>query len=450
MQAVVVVGGGAGGIALAHHLARVGGPVPTLIEGRRWGGPAYANPAPCHLLNVPAARMGLNPEDPSDFLRWLEAQGEPAPPRAFLPRSTYGRYLLACLEGLQTSGRVQTLSGFVVGLEALEGGGWCLRLADERWVAARWVVLAPGPFPPSHPPGVAAALRLAPPGAYVGEPWRQEGVPPLDPEARVGVIGTGLTAIDLALGLEAQGHRGPIWLLGRRGQLPGAHAPGPLPHEPPPLLASEGLGPAEAWARLRGAARKSPAGWRGPVDAMRDQTQGLWASWSLAQRRSFLRHARGHWEVLRHRMAPSVAEAVSDALATGRWRLLAGALTGLRPEGGALRLSYRPRGGGPEELLWLDRAYNATGPEGDARRLEDPLIRDLLASGLAQPDPLGLGLVTGPQGELVGAQGQLLEGLWTLGALRRGALWESNALPELRVQAQALARLLTEGSAALG
>jgi uncharacterized NAD(P)/FAD-binding protein YdhS len=66
----------------------------------------------------------------------------------------------------------------------------------------------------------------------------------------------------------------------------------------------------------------------------------------------------------------------------------------------------------------------------------DPLVSGLLARGSARRDPLGLGFVTHPDGRLESAD-ELPA--WTLGQLRRGELWESTAIAEIRDQAAGLA-----------
>lgn len=60
----------------------------------------------------------------------------------------------------------------------------------------------------------------------------------------------------------------------------------------------------------------------------------------------------------------------------------------------------------------------------------------VLARGSARRDSLGLGFATHPDGRLVSAD-ELPA--WTLGQLRRGELWESTAIPEIRDQAAELA-----------
>jgi uncharacterized NAD(P)/FAD-binding protein YdhS len=70
----------------------------------------------------------------------------------------------------------------------------------------------------------------------------------------------------------------------------------------------------------------------------------------------------------------------------------------------------------------------------------DPMLGSLLRGGLASPDELGLGLRTDGDGHLVGADGSVDARLLLVGALRRGDLWETTAVPELRGQAAAAAR----------
>jgi uncharacterized NAD(P)/FAD-binding protein YdhS len=75
---------------------------------------------------------------------------------------------------------------------------------------------------------------------------------------------------------------------------------------------------------------------------------------------------------------------------------------------------------------------------------ESPLTRSLLAKRLVRADDLGIGLACDPDGALIDAMGNPSRQLFTLGSLRKGELWESTAVPELRVQAERLAARLAE------
>ena len=72
----------------------------------------------------------------------------------------------------------------------------------------------------------------------------------------------------------------------------------------------------------------------------------------------------------------------------------------------------------------------------------DPLLGSLFRGGMAAVDALGLGLRSDGEGRLLDAQGAPQRGIRLVGALRRGELWESTAVPELRVQAAVAAESL--------
>ena len=65
-----------------------------------------------------------------------------------------------------------------------------------------------------------------------------------------------------------------------------------------------------------------------------------------------------------------------------------------------------------------------------------------MSSGIATSDREGLGLCADASGRLVNASARPDPRLVLVGALRRGELWESTAVPELREQARAAAQSL--------
>jgi uncharacterized NAD(P)/FAD-binding protein YdhS len=84
------------------------------------------------------------------------------------------------------------------------------------------------------------------------------------------------------------------------------------------------------------------------------------------------------------------------------------------------------------------------GPTGDVLGGGSRLLAALCASGVARPHPLALGLDTRADGTLVDGHGRGHDALFALGPLRRGELWETTAIPELRAQALALAGRLSQ------
>jgi uncharacterized NAD(P)/FAD-binding protein YdhS len=419
---VAIVGAGASGTLTAVQAARAGLQVGLIDAGARAArGLAYGTPYGAHLLNVPAARMSAFPDDPDHFLRWLRGRLPAAQPGTFAPRALFGDYLASLL----MASDVLRVGGSAVGLMRSDEG-WTVHLHDGRTVAARSVVLALGNLPPNDP----LQLDGHAPDEYIRDPWSPGVSLGLDPDAPVLLIGTGLTALDIAIALRHDGHRGTIHALSRHGRLPQPHAatnPRPLPETPPEFATPLG---ALRWVRR---AVGEGAEWRAVIDSLRPHTATTWQSWSLAQRGSFLRHLRNVWDVHRHRHAPET---------TVNLDVLCGRIAAIEP---GLVVHWRPSGSDELRTRRVARVINCTGPACDYSRLDLPLVEQMRRAGWLTPDALRIGIETDADGRLIDHDGTAVEGLYTLGPLRRPALWESTAIPEIRAQAAALASVLKPG-----
>ncbi len=466
---VVIVGvGAAGALTAANLLTRWPAGVPlrlTLLErsGRYGPGVAYATPDAQHLLNVSARGMSAYPDRSGHFAAWARLRSLTDDDDVFAPRAAYGAYLAEQLDDAERAAG----AGVVVRRDemavAIEDGpaGLVVQLAGGGALRADVVVLATGVSRPAPPAAVDAAIAAHP--GCVADPWVHARLAALRAARRVVIVGTGLTMVDVALSL-CPGDAGPeVVAISRGGLLPRAHRDGGGAVVPPVVQPGEASSAAELVARMEAAAR-GMRDWRVAVDSLRPVTQALWRSLPADERERFARlHAR-RWEVHRHRMAPAVAGRIRTLRAAGRLRVLAGTIDAVAAADARAVLSacgaaQRAGGGGVAmaaaderecgdsrlvvcaagERIVADAVVLATGPDLDLRRSRDPLLRSLLDAGLAAPGPLGLGLRTRTDGALVGADGRCHGSLFTLGALRRGELWETTSIPEIRAQAAALA-----------
>jgi uncharacterized NAD(P)/FAD-binding protein YdhS len=189
-------------------------------------------------------------------------------------------------------------------------------------------------------------------------------------------------------------------------------------------------------AELRG------SGWRSVLDSVRFVAQDIWRSLSLAERRRFLRHLRPYWEIHRHRIPPEIGSFLAGQQQNRLIEMHAGRVTAYREDSDAVEVSYRDRRSGDLRLFRIGRVVNCTGPELDCRRVDSPLLKDLLRRRMICPDPLFLGLDASEDGAVIDADGVASTFLYTLGPSRKGSLWETTAVPELRVQISQLADLL--------
>ena len=166
------------------------------------------------------------------------------------------------------------------------------------------MVLALGAFPPQRLAGIGPRLAQSP--HYIGWPWQDDALERIEADARVLIVGTGLTMADVAATLAARGHRGALTAISRHGQLPRAHTVVPAPAIELPPSVRQALGGRDLRALLaavRSLVHVAPD-WRSVVDGLRPHTQTFWRGLPDPQRARFLRHLRSHWEVARHRIAP--------------------------------------------------------------------------------------------------------------------------------------------------
>jgi uncharacterized NAD(P)/FAD-binding protein YdhS len=261
------------------------------------------------------------------------------------------------------------------------------------------------------------------------------------------LLGTGLTTVDAIVTLLALGWRGTIHAVSRHGLLPESHFKGADdPLFPPPgvdlaTLGLAGLGRLveEHCARLR-AAGLNPAM---VVDKLRPHTPRIWGAFTDAERREFVAKHAARWNVLRHRIAPSIHQQVAGALASGRLKITRAAVTGVKPLGAKIGVELRSRDGAAS-VLEAVLAINCTGPHTRFSATRSPLLQQLLRDGFAQPDSMDLGIRVEPDFAVVNRDGRRSPGLFAIGPLLRGTLWESVAVPELRGQALRVAQTLLD------
>jgi uncharacterized NAD(P)/FAD-binding protein YdhS len=448
---IAIIGAGFSGTLLALHLLRrCPEPAQIVLIDRRsqFGrGQAYATGNPSHLLNVPAARMSAFHDRPGHFVEWLLQQpgGAALAAQNFVPRRHFGTYVRHLLseevKRPDNHFRLELLRNDVTGL-AETAAGLTLALDGGRSLAADFAVLAIGNFPPEPPPGAAPGFLDGP--LYRADPWTAEAFTGLDADAAVLLIGTGLTMVDAVVSLLDQGHHGPVHALSRRGLLPRRHAPAAVPG---PAAQAAALPPTlvELTRSLRREARQATArgdDWRRVVDRLRPFTQDVWQSLSAADKARFLRHLRPWWDVHRHRMAGVVADRIEAARTAGQLLVHAGRIQSLCAEGGVAALTFRHRGDGALRTLTGARVVNCAGPGCDYDRIGDPLVRGLLAGGLARPDDLRLGLDITAACALRDRQGAISCRLFAVGPVTKAAFWEMTAVPDIRRQCEVVAEYI--------
>jgi uncharacterized NAD(P)/FAD-binding protein YdhS len=101
--------------------------------------------------------------------------------------------------------------------------------------------------------------------------------------------------------------------------------------------------------------------------------------------------------------------------------------------------------GGREQRVLADVFVNCIGSENNFRRIESALVKNLLKKDYLRNDRLNLGVDATPEGKTIDEGGIVSEKIFTIGTALKGILWESTAMPEIRVQANKLALSLLNG-----
>jgi hydroxyacylglutathione hydrolase len=448
---VAIVGAGASGTITAIQLASLPseGPLRVLLfagSGTVGRGVAYSTPASHHLLNVPAGSMSAFPDRPHDFLQWLQSQGKAVSDGDLVPRHLFGAYLeerLADAVGAASSDiELKVLHDDVVDIVTVDGRP-VLRTTAQGALPVEAVVLATGP-------GAVVIPRFCQPVSdsprFVENPWKAGALEQIDPGDSVTVVGTGLTGVDVILSLAARGHQGPVYAFSRHGLLPQAHRRDPRCTPKPNIesitrRAGNVRGLLSAVRQSVKADEQSGVDWRATIDALRPHVAELWADLAEEERLRFFRHVERFWNVHRHRMAFDAAGQLDDLRVHGQLSLRAGRLERVVDHGSHLELTLKERGQTqPEGTSWVTHwLINCTGPDYRVDPLGDSLVARLVAHGTLRPGSVGLGIDTDCAGQAINGEGVPLRWLWGLGALRRGQLYETTAVPQIRGQARDVA-----------
>jgi uncharacterized NAD(P)/FAD-binding protein YdhS len=433
---VIIIGGGASGVILAAHLLRSPDPDLRVIlvdkQGRFGQGLAYSSLHRDHRVNVPARGMSAFADDPEHFWRWVQRRepGKHASSWVFVRRRLYGAYLEDVLReaGEHIPGRLRVLAEEAEALHQT-GNGVEVILSNGTSLAGRWAVLAVGhETQPARGKGIA--VRAGSPADT-----------PLDPEAPVMILGSGLSMVDAWVSLSEARHRGPITVVSRNGLLPRAHkdvSPASIDAADVPFGTS--LTYLAAWFRELVSETKARGGdWRSVVDALRPYNQRLWQSWPEREKRQFLRHLRPWWNIHRHRLPPDLHAGLVRAIDAGQVSLVAAEFVDIKRIEKGVQATIRPRASTRRDVMEVARVYDCGGVSVDVRASANPVLRQLIQSGAARPDTMNIGLDVDDCCALMSAEGVSSRRVRVVGPLTRGRYFEIEAVPDIRLQCANLA-----------
>jgi uncharacterized NAD(P)/FAD-binding protein YdhS len=456
VKTVAIIGGGFSGSLTAVNLARLAKePLRVVLVNRGYPlgrGVAYSTKRAEHLLNVAARNMSAFPDQPNHFVDWLGTRSEYADVadvelrEQFISRKIYGDYLQTLLFWYGKGGAAPSVHIDSIQGEALEvvpgAGSIAVVMAGQPTIEADKVVLATGNPLPADLPLPEGKFEHP---RYLTSPWDITEDQLTDRRANVVLIGAGLTMIDLFLTLSSLDWQGTIYAVSRTGLLPLPHFQGiaypDFPPADPTTLGLTGLANLmETHCKQLRDRGENPAI---VVDKLRPFTQRVWQSFTLEEKTRFCRDHRTRWNVTRHRIPQSIHQRLTSAIAAGRLQIVRGRICGMSNHGDRIQVAIGKSSSGSDgptlEAGWV---MNCTGPQESYRNSKAALFENLFDRGLIQADELDMGIKAAPNFGVIDGGGYASEFLFALGPMLKGSLWETTAVPELRIQALRVAETI--------
>lgn len=159
-------------------------------------GPAYAKNNETPLMNTMARYLSVDRLQPMDFVNWLSnQQNKKVDPNSFVPRSIYGQYLDSHFKKYYTSEKVFVIQEEIIKVNLIDTRLQLLSDSGREEIYDD-VFLAIG-----HPP-YADYYNLIGEDYYIHDPYPlRKKLAEIPKDASIGIIGSGLTAVDVARSL---------------------------------------------------------------------------------------------------------------------------------------------------------------------------------------------------------------------------------------------------------
>lgn len=232
MTIIAIVGGGPAGLSLCIQLyskyrdLRDSQHIEIIIFEKSndigFGLP-YKNNETSYRINLPKKMMDIIPEENCAFSTWINSSANLIKNNNFPPRHYFGLYLNYRAKEIQKNAEKQGVKiSFlteheVTNIKADSSEKFKLHInhnGKNKIYTANYVVLSIGHIPNSN------FQQFTENPTFQQNPWDKNSYNKISTNDTVGIIGSRLTAIDIALKLREVNHKGKICMVSRSGLLP--------------------------------------------------------------------------------------------------------------------------------------------------------------------------------------------------------------------------------------
>lgn len=449
-----IIGGGFSGVSVAVQLARqTKKKIHIILFNTLYPfaeGVAYSTRHPMHVLNVTAGRMSFFPDSPNHFAEWILKKhttefsgfGLAQLEDAFVPRSLYANYISDVFTH-------EIIFNPLINFTLIEETASSISEKENNFIVSTdkknnfscdKIILATGNESPAVPSFISDEIVKK--EIYCENPWQTQSQKTNNSSESILLLGTGLTMIDNMLSIFNQGFKGKIIAVSTKGFLPLAFRKSETDY----AILNELKKPYDIntvfdiFRKHVHRVRNYGVSGVSIVDALRPLTQEIWKELSFEDRKRFLVHIRRLWGVARHRLPFTVFDLMNSYINSKRLEIFAGRLTNVKLQNGIAKATIKLRATSEKLHFNIQKIINCTGPLTDITKSKSPLIKNLIAAKIITPDALHLGINATADGNIINERGNVSNSMYTLGPPLKGVLWESTAVPEIRVQAMELAK----------
>lgn len=474
---IAIVGAGSVGVSflaqLIQHL-ETGSPsfnctITVFEPAEKIGyGTAYQEDLNTNLLNIPAGNMSLYDKRRAHFLEWiadlptniLEFYGvKEIDASAFYPRPLFGHYVQDQFKNIVKQAErlgidVKLIKTGIVNIQKICNETLLLTDTDNQTHSFSKVILCNGNLTSDK------FESLIPHKGYFHNPYPVNSLAQTIPsESTVGILGSNLSAIDVIVALKAQGHSGKIHCFSRQGILPAVRSTHPTKWENKPskddihaLAESKGgklelqdvisflqekistldpqfnlndaIGNGQAaHQRLEDElkiALNRPRPWQAVLSGMNEVVELVWKYLSSEGRKEFQTRWRSLWMSRRGMFPVQNALTLNQMFHSQQLHIHGGFQEcTLQPSNEGFILQHS-NASGHNISTSCDFVINATGFSQNVKQSHDPLVLNLLASGLAEHSEYGGFKLDFDTGALINQDQCIEKAITVLGSLACG------------------------------
>ena len=419
-------------------------------------GIAYNPSSSMFLLNVATKRMSAFSDEPDHFLNWVckqnsfELFSREALANSFLPRDIYRQYLSSIWNETLSLAKSKNIQ-----VECIYSFAKNIFTADEIYlietengetIHTKQLVLATGNQTPSNRILKNKLEETHP--RYFQNPWIYEAINNFESELNILIVGNGLTMVDTTLGLVENHFQNKIYAVSPNGFKVIQHLHNNIAYTFDLNLDDPNFSLTYLLRQVNAEVKKlSKLGITSEpvVDAIRSKTQEIWKKLTVAEKQSFMRHLRHIWGVSRHRIAPHIYRKIQNLRINKKLEVIAGEIHKISDEETHLEVTLFNKKSKKFKTIQVSRIINCTGPQTNLKESENQLLQKLFMEGFLSQDELNLGTrIDLSTYEIIDSTNEVVPCFFTLGVNLKGELWESVAVPELKVQAKEVAHQMVE------